>query len=277
MTVNIRGYHYHYQWLTPYDKTKPTLLYLHGFTGTGVTFSEAAHYIKSHNSLVIDLPGHGLTDYDLPETRYTFEESCQDIAALLTHLNLDTVDLLGYSMGGRLALSFALNHPDRVNRLLLESSSPGLKTTEEREARQKKDNQLANRIETEGVVAFVNYWESLPLFDSQRSLAPSIQQTIREQRLSQYPKGLAQSLRRAGTGSQSSNWANLSSLDIPTLYAVGSLDEKFKGIGKEMALLAPNMTYTLIDKAGHCPHIEQPALFYKAVTDFLKEEQDESY
>src|SRR5699024_11912780 len=69
-----------------------------------------------------------------------------------------------------LALSFAIYYPEMVTSLILESASPGLEKPKDQEARQKHDHQLAKRLETEGIDAFVNYWEKIPLFETKQTL-----------------------------------------------------------------------------------------------------------
>jgi 2-succinyl-6-hydroxy-2,4-cyclohexadiene-1-carboxylate synthase len=116
--------------------------------------------------------------------------------------------LIGYSMGGRLALSVAMIHPERVSGLVLESSSPGLDSPEERKMRREQDSRLSRRILEEGIESFVDYWEGIPLFASQLSMDPSKRKKVREERLNNNPVGLRGSLIGMGTGSQPSWWTD---------------------------------------------------------------------
>ncbi|MBO1914528.1 alpha/beta fold hydrolase, partial [Microvirga sp. 3-52] len=106
---------------------------------------------------------------------------------------------VGYSMGGRIALSYTINHPKRVASLILESSTPGLETERERIERMNKDKILAQKICSEGILSFVEFWEGIPLFDTQKKLSTEQQQKIRTERLSQNAVGLANSLLGIGT------------------------------------------------------------------------------
>src|SRR5699024_12540594 len=92
-------------------------------------------------------------------------------------------------------LSFAMTFPEFVKSLVLESSSPGLQSAEERKQRQDRDEKLAQRILNEGVESFVQFWENIPLFDTQKSLPSAVRQEIQQERLSQQAQGLADSLR----------------------------------------------------------------------------------
>ncbi|MHC0416771.1 alpha/beta fold hydrolase, partial [Enterococcus faecalis] len=117
----IRGMQYHYQWLTPFDAKRTTLVCLHGFTGTLATFAAVFPSQTPYNVLGIDLPGHGATASLVAPERYTMKQVCHDLAELTESLNLPCFCLLGYSMGARTALGFALHYPQKVQHLLLES------------------------------------------------------------------------------------------------------------------------------------------------------------
>lgn len=243
------------------------IVMLHGFTGSGSTWK---HFItKWKNDLqiiTIDLPGHGKTT--TPSLK-SMEQCCQDLMHLFDHLNLETFHLLGYSMGGRTALSLSMLHPERVQSLILESASPGLETEDERNERVDKDEKLAIRIEAEGVPAFINFWEDLPLFHSQKSLPKEVQNTIRMERIAQSGQGLTQSLRFMGTGTQPSWWNDLGQFAKPVLLLVGADDHKFIKINKTMQNRFPNSHMEIIEHAGHAIHVEQPEIFGRIVKSYI--------
>src|SRR5262249_12915331 len=141
------------------------LVLLHGFTGSAATWKSHAE-VFSHKFLVIavDLHGHGISESPVDPRRYAMEYCAEDLIAILGHFALERINLLGYSMGGRVALHFAVNHPDRVQSLILESASPGLEDPQARIDRRADDEFIAKRIEKEGLESFVEYWGNLPLF-----------------------------------------------------------------------------------------------------------------
>ena len=262
MTVKDATYHY-----SVCGEGEPLVL-LHGFTGTGntwETFSEK--WSKFFKVIMIDLPGHGKTNVKSPRT---MEQFCQDLKLLLDQLKIKKTHLLGYSMGGRAALSFALNYPDYVQSLILESASPGLKTGEERRKRREADALLAEQIMVNGIEGFTYYWENIPLFETQKHLPAHIKKVIRHERLSQLPEGMAESLLYMGTGSQPSWWDKLVEVTIPVLLVVGSLDKKFIRINQEMKKLLPNAELVTVVKSGHAVHVEQVEKFDKIVMEFLE-------
>jgi 2-succinyl-6-hydroxy-2,4-cyclohexadiene-1-carboxylate synthase len=197
------------------------------------------------------------------------EQCTQDVAQLIEQQSLAPVNLLGYSMGGRLALYLAATRPELVTTLILESASPGLELEEERRTRVRHDEELANEIERDGVEAFVNYWEGIPLFASQASLAKEARQALREQRLENRALALANSLRGMGAGAQPSMWERLPLLEKPTLVMTGELDEKYVKLGERMTKEIPAALQEVVEGAGHTIHLEQPEKFEELVRFFL--------
>ena len=151
-----------------FDAKRTTVVCLHGFTGTLATFAAVFPSQTPYNVLGIDLPGHGATASLVAPERYTMKQVCHDIAELTESLNLPCFCLLGYSMGARTALGFALHYPQKVQHLLLESGSPGLATAAERQARICQDHRLAERLLEEPLVDFIDFWQELPLFQTQK-------------------------------------------------------------------------------------------------------------
>ena len=246
------------------------LALLHGFTGSAANWhSHIAVLARQFLTIAVDLLGHGGSDSPADPGRYSMERCVEDLIAVLDQLGFEYVNLLGYSMGGRVAMHVAATHPERVRALVLESASPGLADSAERQARAASDEVLAERFEREGLEAFVSYWESLPLFASQMRLLESVRADLRAQRLQNNPLGLANSLRGLGTGVQSSLWECLPDLRIPTLLIAGELDSKFVGIARAMAQALPTATLAIIPDAGHTVHLEQPDEFNRLVSAWL--------
>lgn len=245
----------------------PPLVMLHGFTGSRGTWDPLIEKLSNTFQLiVIDMPGHGGSEMN---ELLTITHFCEDLNAFLDHLELPTVHLLGYSMGGRAALSFAVTYPEKIRSLILESASPGLKTEEERANRRQADERLAEQIGTEGLESFVNYWQDIPLFDSQKSLPKTVQKMIRKERLSHTKEGLAASLLRMGTGAQPSWWNDLNKLNCPVLLMAGEWDEKFVRINERMHDLFIRSQFEVVPKTGHAIHVEQPGIFGKIVEEFI--------
>ncbi|MGV3463929.1 MAG: 2-succinyl-6-hydroxy-2,4-cyclohexadiene-1-carboxylate synthase [Heyndrickxia sp.] len=264
--MDVHDVQYHVEVL---GEGEPVVL-LHGFTGDASTWSFLVDFLKDHYKIVlVDILGHGRTESPKTPSRYTIERIADDLKEILDNLALKGANILGYSMGGRLALTFAQKFPNRTKRLILESASPGLVNEKDRVARRKQDKILAEKIMEEGVESFVDYWTNVPLFATQKSLDSSIQKSIRLQRLSNDPVGLANSLLGMGTGSQPSWWSALKDLPMPILLITGALDHKFCNIAEEMKNRMPHAEWVTIPSVGHAIHVESPKKFGTIVREFL--------
>jgi 2-succinyl-6-hydroxy-2,4-cyclohexadiene-1-carboxylate synthase len=246
------------------------LLLLHGFTGSNAGWlPQIAAWGKHFTLIAPDLLGHGQSDVPADATRYSMEHTVADLVAILDALGARKTHVLGYSMGGRVALALAAAHPARVGGLVLESASPGLKNAEERAARVTADEALAARIERDGIEAFVDEWERLPLWASQAGMPAEARARLRAERLRNIPAGLAGSLRGLGTGAQPPLHDALYGLRVPVLCMAGALDHKFVALAEEMVVALPLGELAIVAEAGHAVHLEQPDRFNQAVLDFL--------
>lgn len=246
------------------------LVLLHGFTGSGINWRALRDQLCwTYTVITVDLLGHGRSDAPPDPARYAMARAAADLAQLFQVLTASPVNLLGYSMGGRLALYMARHYPDLVRSLVLESASPGLADPRARHERRQRDEQLARRIEQDGIPAFVDYWENIPLFASQRTLPSDVRQQLRDQRLTNRPRGLANSLRGMGTGQQPSLWEELAHIDQPTLLLAGARDPKFANIARQMGQRLPHAQLSIVPDAGHTIHLEAPQTFQMQVLMFV--------
>lgn len=250
--------------------TGPALLALHGFTGTGATWLPLAAALGSRQRVLApDLLGHGASSAPREPDRYRLEQQAVDLAALLDQLGEDAVDLLGYSMGGRLALAFALAYPARVRRLLLESTSAGLEDERERAARRAQDERWARLLEHAGLDAFVREWEQLPLWASQARLPQATRATLRAQRSLHDPHALAACLRGSGQGVEPPRWSALPHLGVPVTLIVGALDAQYVALAARWQATLRRAALAQVSNAGHAVHLEQAQAFADLVAAAL--------
>jgi len=152
---------------------------------------------------------------------------------------------------------------------VLESASPGLASEAERRLRQESDDELARSIELDGVEAFIDRWQRLPLFESQSGADEIVRSRLRALRLENSEEGLAGALRGLGTGALPSLWDALPAIHVPTLLLVGALDPKFVSIGERMAEALPDARLVVVPGTGHAVHLERPDAWLEAVSGFL--------
>ena len=260
-----KTHHFHYS--ISGQKNQPLILFLHGFTCDCQDFNSIISLLsKSYCCLAVDLPGHGDTRVIGDESCYNMPNTAQALIELLDDLQIDECLLLGYSMGGRLALYMTLHFPERFEKVVLESASPGLKTEKERSHRLQADSQIAQKLENSNIKDFLLNWYEFPLFKSLKN-SPNFDKLI-ETRLANNPLELAKSLRNMGTGNQPSLWGKLAQNQIPLLLLAGEYDDKFTTINTEIASLCPTASLEIVPKAGHNIHFENIDKFGSVVRQF---------
>jgi 2-succinyl-6-hydroxy-2,4-cyclohexadiene-1-carboxylate synthase len=242
------------------DPHRPAVLFLHGFMGSGADWADAVSVLDERFYCVTpDLPGHG-GSLGLPPEAYTIDGAARALLELLDELEVERPSIVGYSMGGRLALYLALRYPERCSTLFLESASPGIDDAVERQARRKADEEKAKRLESGDLASFLHDWYRQPLFASLARREGLVQQII-EVRMRNDPIELARSLRGMGAGDQASLWGELDSLQVPALAVTGELDEKFVRISRRMSGYSPNAHAVVVPGAGHNVRLEAPEAY----------------
>jgi 2-succinyl-6-hydroxy-2,4-cyclohexadiene-1-carboxylate synthase len=246
------------------------LVLLHGFTGNRTAFDHLRPWLSSVvKAVAVDLPGHGETPLPKRKGRDGFIETVDALVELVDKLGVSSVDLLGYSMGARIALGAALHRPERFGRLILESGSPGLRRRMERAERRETDGRHASLLRSHGVEAFLERWEAQPMFESLKKLPPERLEALRARRKSCNAEGLIGALECLGLGFQPSYWKELYRQRLPTLLLSGRLDEKFTEIARKMATELPVVWSHAFTDCGHAPHLEVPEDYAREVLSFL--------
>lgn len=246
---------------------------LHGFSGTHRTWDTLAERLAKNRFLVLpDLPGHGRSGTPTSESDMGIAATSSALEAVLSQENGGRrAAVVGYSLGGRVALALACRHKGSISSLVLEGASPGMSSDDERAKRRRRDDELADEIERRGIEWFVDHWEENPLFASQKELPNHAFESQRRDRLSNSAQGLASSLRAAGAGRMEPLWTEIERLTIPVLIVVGEKDAKYLELGEEMSGRIPASTLERVEGAGHCPHLERPREFAALVETFLAE------
>jgi 2-succinyl-6-hydroxy-2,4-cyclohexadiene-1-carboxylate synthase len=255
---------------TESESIKKRIVFLHGFTGSSGDWHRVIEKLNDVcEAAAVDLAGHGTDAPPDDPAEYTIDAQTERIASLMDEKGIETFVLAGYSMGGRLALNFALRFPERVEGLILESATAGIADERERENRRSSDEELIRFIETSGVEAFIEWWMNIPLFESRKNLPPAVIEDMRRKKLSNTPKGLAYSLREAGTGAMHPLWDELHRIGVPTLIITGSLDRKFETLGRQMAERIADARHVVIGDAGHTVHLERVDEYCDCIRSFI--------
>lgn len=177
--------------------------------------------------------------------------------------------LVGYSLGGRLALRAALRSPESFTAVVLVGTTAGIDEAPLRAARAEADERLASWIEAASMEDIVTLWERQPLFADQ---SDALVEAQRPGRLSQDQRSLALLLRTAGQGVLDPVWHELSQLELPVLAIAGARDDGYTRAAKRIASTAPNGRVAIVEDAGHAAHLQQPAAVAALIAGFLDEE-----
>ena len=229
----------------------PTPVLLHGFTGSPRSWDAVMRVLPGQACIAPALLGHGAPANEV----VTFMDEVDRLARLLPH---EPVHLCGYSLGARLALGLLVRHGERISGATLIGVNPGLSDPAAREQRLRHDAELARRLETAGIDAFVREWESQPLFATQAHLPGAVRARKRAERTSHDPHALARSLRVLGLGSMPDFWPALPRLGCPITLVAGARDDKFRELAVCALRVLPAARLRIVADAGHDLLVERP-------------------
>jgi len=218
--------------------TGPPVLFVPGFMQPAGAWADVAERLDPPTTL-------------LDHREHSFEGRIDEIAAAGSGALL-----VGYSLGGRLALRAALRDPDRYAGLVTVGVTAGIEDPVERSARAEADDRLASWIEAAPIEDIVAVWERQPLFADQ---SEALVEGQRPGRLAQDPVELARLLRTAGQGVLEPVWHELLTFRLPTLAIAGARDDGYVRAAKQIADTAPNAKAQIVENAGHAPQLQRPA------------------
>jgi 2-succinyl-6-hydroxy-2,4-cyclohexadiene-1-carboxylate synthase len=234
-----------------------TVVLLHGFAGTGRAWDPVAQRLdrERYTALAPDLRGHGAARAARP---VSFAACVEDVLGAAPARFV----LCGYSMGGRIAQHVALAAPERIERLLLVATTPGIPDRAERAARRADDERLAAFADGATIEEFADRWAAQPLF---AGTPPAAARIWREDMLRNDPRGLAAVLRGMGTGAMDSLWGRLGELTMPVTVLAGAEDPKFVALAESMVAALPNAELVVVPGAGHGLPREAPEAVSAAI------------
>ncbi len=254
------------------NSNKQPVVFLHGFTGDSTDWQFIFDQLpKTMFPVAIDLIGHGQTDSPTDSAHYTCTAIVHQLDSIFFQLNFEKIILVGYSMGGRAALSYCLKHRQKLSALVLESTTAGIEDFGLKKERVELDLLFAEKIKREGVESFIKYWFDTPLFSSLKNL-PNFE-FIQSKRIKNNVTGLANSLISFSTGLMMSYWDKLSLLNFPVLLISGEMDAKYTEINRSLKQKIPNAQHTTVSDCGHNVHLEKPEFFTKLVFEFLTNQE----
>lgn len=229
---------------------KPTLVMLHGFTGSGAAFDHLRPGLEAFADVItpdhLDWGGHGSGGHGGPPL------------------------LLGYSMGGRYAMRAALARPDSFSALILESAHPGIESAVERAQRRDRDAELAAWIRRD-YNGFLDAWNRLPLFASPEDAPSEPSEAFQRIQRTQDPETLARCLETFGAGDVEPVRDRLPELSMPVLAITGGLDHIYTDLWADIARGHPHIRHAVVPDAGHRVHLDRPEAYLSILTSFIQD------
>lgn len=246
----------------------PTVVFLHGFLGSGDVFLPLLRHLGNQiNPILIDLPGHGFTIYPNDPKRYQLPQQLHDLHAVIESCTDGPYVLYGYSMGGRLALRYALSFQNGLKGLVLESTSPGIQGLGSSRERVTLDAQRAAEI-LDNYPAFLSQWNSLPMFAGGKPDTSDLERYLTIQ-ARQDPTSIANSLIGFGAGLMPDVRARLKHLQIPVLLIAGGYDPVYVRSAGMMESLIPVSKKVVISTAAHRVHLDAPQTISDHLSTFI--------
>lgn len=275
------------------ERVRRSLILLHGFAQSSETWAEVAVDLADSRGVgavyALDLVGHGSSDRPANAHFYEMPVVCdgvRDFCAWVAHREGGVPALIGYSMGGRIALECLAAYgwkpvvvPSRglrgaatlpISELILESAGLGPSDEAAREQFRKRNVGWAQQLRDQGVAPFMDYWENLSLFETQRSLPQPKREALRAAREANDAEALARTFEGTGQHRQRMESETLAALGDATraglgvTYICGSLDAKYAAVAEKIGHACPSVSICEIPASGHSVHLENPDAFVRA-------------
>ena len=253
------------------------LILLHGFSQSAASWEHVAVQLAATRPVyALDLVGHGASDRPADPEAYALDAQGAALCAFARYVAADEgarPAVLGYSMGGRVTLAALGRDPHAFSAVILESAGLGPASPDDRAAAAERDARCAARLRADGLAAFMDVWEQLPLFATQRDLPSDVRIRVRAERMANDAEALARTFEHAGQHAMPGRaavrdlLANLRADGVPLLYLAGARDAKYRALAAQAA--EAGTTVRIVPGAGHNTHLEAPSAFVREVQAFL--------
>ena len=249
------------------SSSNPTLLFIHGFLGSGDDWDETiGHLTERFHCLTVDLPGHGRSIDVHLRVEDSFKHCCQLIKAVLEVHHCHKYALIGYSLGGRLALNYAQYYPnDGLSALLLESVNPGLSSLNDKNNRILNDQKWGALFRDQPLNVVLKSWYNQTVFNdlSQKEINAFIKKRSAHNSICDSNGGnhnstnstglvLQECLEKLGLGKQRDLYPFLTQLKIPSFFWTGHNDKGSKKVA--LNLQKDSLVNVMIVRGGHNIH-----------------------
>ena len=244
------------------DPRRPAILMLHGLFGDNTDWDFLIDFLKNNFYIIaVDLPGHGSSSI---QTHTTFKEAIDNLHQEL-NLSKHQPSIIGYSMGGRIAMGLKCQYPGSYHHLIIESAHFGLVSEQEKLNRLENDLKLLNNY-TE-LNTFFKYWYGQKIFGELSKHQKYPQVLIK--RLNNNIENLKIAINNFSLGKQNFFAEQLNMFNQDICYIVGGNDQKYAAYGNGLANKFNHLQLKIISDASHMAHFEGPSIFAEIVNQFL--------
>ncbi len=256
-----------------FDKRKDSVILIHGFTGCAEDWLPLIDMLpENFNYLLLDLIGHGKSDHPVIPEFYKTDSIIEQIKSVKEKIIKDSkVILIGYSMGGRAALSFAVKYPEEIKGLVLESASAGIKNDTERNKRYEEDLKLVEFLSSHSMEEFIDFWQDQEMFNTQRRFSNDKIKRLKKIKYTNSKIGLMNILRGFSTGIMPPLHDKLKTIPIKVLLISGELDTKYNFINSKIVRGFRKAKHKVVKNSGHNTHLEEPKRTAEIITNYLNQ------
>ncbi|WP_261147155.1 2-succinyl-6-hydroxy-2,4-cyclohexadiene-1-carboxylate synthase [Serratia proteamaculans] len=241
------------------EADRPWLIWLHGLLGNNNEWRVIASRCPEWPSLAIDLPGHGDS---VAVVCTSFDDISAQISAILQMHGIERYWLVGYSLGGRIAMYHACHGETRgLQGVIIEGGNPGLADTALREQRLAHDVAWAERFRCEPLAEVLADWYQQPVF---ANLSAVHRDALIGARSDNSGAAVANMLEATSLGRQPSLALQLQQLPVPLVVLCGADDHKFQQLTRDAGL-----PLRIVPQAGHNSHLANPQDFAAELRNFL--------
>ncbi len=262
MNVTLNGIRTEYELAGP--RTGIPVLFIHGFPFSKEMWTPQIDALKREYYLITyDVRGHGKSE--VGDGQYSVEYFVDDLVALLDHLKISAVVVVGLSMGGYIALRAVERHPERIRALVLCDTRS---EADSNEGKVKRATQAA-AIKRDGVKQFAETFVKGVFYESTFAERPDVVETIRNIIVRSSPMGVAGTL--LALAARTDTTASLYNIKVPTLILVGQHDALTPpSASHAMKEKIPKATVHILSRAAHMSNLENPDEFNQHLIQFLK-------
>lgn len=269
LIVNVNGLDLHY--LDHGGAAEVSAVALHGFALNCHSFDEVAPALSDRlRWYALDQRGHGRSDRAAELSDYSRDHMANDIRGFIDAQHLERPVVLGHSMGGMNAMTFAATHPEQLRALVLIDVGPGVSVDGVQQVRQF----VAGPYELESLDAWVEMTHKYYPFRSKEGIRKRLEVSLRETPDGKMAKMFDERFREADfrgvADGRAGIWETARALTVPTLLLHGEKSPVLKREqAEEFADSVDCVRLVTIPEAGHSVAGDQPAAFTEAMGEFL--------